>query len=305
MFIVVYLELKYEDVKSRIINMTSIQSRADVNAALSQIVKCDDGIYGSVVANGGQQVEIKMREKVAAARHTDPLAHIARHHSVPVMDFEVSRYLSMIPKGGLILDIGGCWGWHWRNLQTVRPDLIVVIVDFVRGNLLHAQTLLGDVINESVFLVHGDATALNFPDGVFDGVWTVQTFQHIPAFEKAVAEAHRVLKKGGVFANYSLNVQPHIKGIKRIFGKEYPTSGWVAGSFWLARASLQQKRQIEAIFGSKVRERWSEILYSPELRFPAPGREGSYLGKFDALLSNDAGFLRWLARQHTFLCQKT
>lgn len=276
-----------------------------VSRVLSQISLCDDGIYGYVAANSQQSVEIEMREKVAASRHTDPLAHVARHHSIPVMDFEVSRYLSNIPKGGVILDIGGCWGWHWRKLKTVRPDLIVVIVDFVRGNLYHAKELLGNDVNDSVFLVHGDATDLNFPDTIFDGVWTVQTFQHIPAYDKAVSEAYRVLKGGGVFAVYSLNVQPHIKAIKHILGKQYPASCWIDGSFWLARASNKQKQQIESIFGNKVIERWSEIIYSPELRFQAPGREGSLLGKLDAFLSNDVGFLRWLARQHSFHCYKS
>ena len=89
-----------------------------------------------------------------------------------------------------------------------------------------------------------------------------------------------------------------------MLGKDYPISGWVEGSYWLARASLEQKLQIEEIFGNAVTERWSEILYSPELFFPAPGREGSWLGKLDALLSNNAGFLRWFARQHSFHCQK-
>jgi hypothetical protein len=89
-----------------------------------------------------------------------------------------------------------------------------------------------------------------------------------------------------------------------MLGKDYPISGWVEASYWLARASLEQKLQIEEIFGNAVTERWSEILYSPELHFTAPGKEGNWLGKLDALLSNNAGFLRWLARQHSFHCQK-
>ncbi len=225
-----------------------------------------------------------------------------------VMDHEVDRFLAKIPQGGLILDIGGCWGWHWRRLAMTRPDVGVLIVDFVRSNLPHARNILGDLVGGQVALMHADATALpfavdsSFQD--FDGVWTVQTFQHIPAYDKAVVEAYRVLKGGGLFANYSLNVQAHIRGIKRMLGKDYPISGWVEGSYWLARASLEQKLQIEEIFGNAVTERWSEILYSPELHFTAPGKEGSWLGKLDALLSNNAGILRWLARQHSFHCQK-
>lgn len=89
-----------------------------------------------------------------------------------------------------------------------------------------------------------------------------------------------------------------------MLGRDYKTAGWIEGSFWLARASQEQKQQIETIFGSTVTERWSEILYSPELHFPGPGRDGSWLGKLDALLSNNLGLLAWLARQHSFHCEK-
>ena len=54
------------------------------------------------------------------------------------------------------------------------------------------------------------------------------------------------------------------------------------GSFWLARASDDQKESIAVTFAGKVSERWSEILYSPELRFTAPGKPGSMFGRLDA-----------------------
>ena len=61
-----------------------------------------------------------------------------------------------------------------------RPDVGVLIVDFVRSNLPHARNILGDLVGGQVALMHADATALpfavdsSFQD--FDGVWTVQTF---------------------------------------------------------------------------------------------------------------------------------
>ena len=268
-----------------------------------------DGFYSSRIASSeDQHAEITLREYVAAAQDDDYLAAISSSHSIMVMDHEVDLFLAKIPQGGLILDIGGCWGWHWRRLAMTRPDVGVLIVDFVRSNLPHASNILGDLVGGQVALMHADATSLpftvdsSFQD--FDGVWTVQTFQHIPAYDKAVEEAYRVLKRGGLFANYSLNVQAHIRGIKRMLGKDYSISGWVEDSYWLVRASLEQKLQIEEIFGNVVTERWSEILYSPELHYTAPGNEGSWLGKLDALLSNNAGIFRWLARQHSFHCQK-
>ena len=220
------------------------------------------------------------------------------------MDYEVNKFLKSVPENGVILDIGGCWGWHWRNLNCLRPDLTVFIVDFVRENLLHAKKVLEKQIDYSVYLVHGEATHLRFPEASFDAVWTVQVFQHIPDFELAVKEAYRVLKTNGIFANYSLNNQPHIKLIYGLLRKTYFTSGYVPKKYWLARASIGQKMLIEQIFNTKVEERWSEIIFSPELRFPLPGRERSWLGQIDKFFSNNNGICSWLARQKSFHCRK-
>ncbi len=268
-----------------------------------------DHIYpGMMDAVKDQTAEVELRERVAAEHYENYLAAVSLSHSIPVMDREVERFLAKMPKGALVLDIGGCWGWHWRHLARNRPDVSVLIVDFVRSNLPHARNVLGDLVGQQVALMHADATALpftldeDFPG--FDGVWTVQTFQHIPDFERAVLEAHRVLKQGGLFANYSLNIQPPIRWLRRLLGRGYLTKGWIEGVFWLARASAEQRTSIQTIFGSPVSRRWSEILFSPEFRFVRPGREGSMLGAIDALLSNSQGFLGWFARQQSFHCEK-
>jgi ubiquinone/menaquinone biosynthesis C-methylase UbiE len=287
-----------------------VQVNLKLQNLLSSQFADTDGIYNGVVtASLDQYAEIKLRERVASLCYDNYLDAISCSHSIPVMDKEVDLFLAKIPQGGLILDVGGCWGWHWRRLAKTRPDVGVLIVDLVRSKLPHARNVLGDLVGHQVELMHADATALPFALSPsfqgFDGVWTVQTFQHIPAYGNAAAEAFRVLNSGGQFANYSLNVQTHIRAVKRMLGKDYTTAGWIDGSFWLARASLKQKQQIESIFGNAVSERWSEILFSPELHFIAIGKEGSWLGKLDALLSNKVGFFGCFASQRSFHCQKS
>ena len=282
---------------------------SQLKKALNFCAVDSDGIYaGMALSSTAQSIEVELRERVAAQHYDNYLDAIVASHSIPVMDYEVRRFLEAIPQGGLILDIGGCWGWHWRLLAQTRPDVGVLIVDFVRQNLPHARNVLGSLVGKQVALMYADATALPFSIDEnfagFDGIWTVQTFQHIPDFDNAVSEAFRVLKSGGLFANYSLNVQPPIRWLRLLLGKGYLTKGWVEGSFWLARASQDQKRSMATIFGSTVSERWSEILYSPELRFTFPGKQGSVLGKLDAILSNNTGILGWFARQRSFHCQK-
>jgi ubiquinone/menaquinone biosynthesis C-methylase UbiE len=170
-----------------------------VNKILNELKLGKDGIYGSNFSNTGQEEEIELREAVANVEYDDYLDEISHHHSIPVMDKEINRVLSNLPQDAIILDIGGCWGWHWRNISQIRSDVTVIIVDFVRSNLIHANTLLGSLINDQIYLVYGNATSLPFKDDNFNLVWTVQTFQHIPDFESAVLESHRVLRGGGVY----------------------------------------------------------------------------------------------------------
>ena len=160
-----------------------------------------EGIYSSPIATlQDQAVEKALRESVAALRYDNYLDAISCSHSLAVMDHEVDRFLAKIPQGGLILDIGGCWGWHWRRLAMTRPDLGVLIIDFVRSNLPHARNILGDLVGDQVALMQADATALPFMVDSsfqgFDGVWTLQTFQDIPAYDKALSEAFRILRGG-------------------------------------------------------------------------------------------------------------
>jgi ubiquinone/menaquinone biosynthesis C-methylase UbiE len=281
----------------------------EMNRLLKEFETDSEGIYVATNGDTGNQgEEIRLREEVASSQFDNHLDAVSGSHSIPVMDHEVARFLKKMPQGALILDIGGCWGWHWRRIARTRPDVRVIIVDFVRSNLTHAKELLGDLVGRQVWLMHADATALPFQisDGFegFDGVWTVQTFQHIPDFRQAVCEAFRVLKSGGFFVNYSLNHQPPIAWLYRVLGKNYVLHGQVDGAFWLARASDVQRDCVNSIFQTDLRERWTEVLFSPEFRFLHPGKEGSMLGIIDAWLSNGLGLFGWFARQRSYECRK-
>jgi len=61
---------------------------------------------------------------------------------------------------------------------------------------------------------------------------------------------------------------------------------------------------IENIFNSRATERWSEVLFKPELKITFIGKENSLFGKIDAILSNNIGLFRSIARQHSFHCIK-
>ncbi len=264
-----------------------------------------DGIYiSSINVSLDQSDEIKLRERVALECSDNLLEAISLSHSVTVMDYEVDRFLERLPKGSLILDIGGCWGWHWRYLAEKRPDVGVLIIDFVRLNLTHAQNVLGGLVGNQVALLHADANAL--PIDVdksfkgFDGVWTVQTFQHIPDFTKAVKEAYRVLRPGGFFVNYSLHTTPLHRLIFWFLGKQYHFKGVIAGLFYLARASDAQSSEVARIFGTQVVNRYTECLFHPQFGLRFTGNFGKLVGKIDILLTRIPYLACLVARQRSF-----
>lgn len=288
------------------------QSRLSCILAGAASTQGPDGIYSAQMPSHAhdQQAERDLREGVAARDYDNYLIAIARSHSIQVMDHEIDRFLRATPLGAVILDIGGCWGWHWRRLASTRPDVGVLIVDFVRANLRHAQRVLGPLVGTQIALMHADATALPFPDAGasspgFEGVWSVQTFQHIPDFTRACREAHRVLKSGGRFANYSLHVTPFNRLVCRLVGRTFHTDGTVTNQYHLTRANDGQRKTIAGIFGATVTDRYTECLFHPDLKLTVTGRAGSWIGLLDAHLGGASWLARVSARQRSFEAVKS
>ena len=275
-----------------------------------QLVRGEDGIYSAELPGVlAQKEERVLRENVAEQPVTDYLQAVAKSHSIAVMDVEIKRFLKRLPRDALILDLGGCWGWHWRLLAKLRPDVRVIIVDFVRANLLHAKKLLGSLVNTQVVLLHADATHLPFQSSGstfcgFDAVWSVQVLQHIPSFDLVCQEAKRVLKKDGWFFNYSLHRTPLNRFLYSLMRKPYHVQGVMKGQYYLRRADVEQDNKVSEIFGSKVKTRHTECLFHPDLRVTFTGKEKSFLGKLDSKLADMQWIARWIARQQSFEVQK-
>lgn len=267
---------------------------------LEALTKSPDGIYSADNWGSGQEAEIAMRKLVADRVPSDLDQVIATHHSFPVMDHEVALFVQNLPRDALILDVGGCWGWHWRKIWQIRSDVKIVIMDFVRENLIKASYFLGEQIGKSVYLVHGDGTKIPFPDNTFDAYWAVQTLQHIPALEHALLEANRVLKPGGKFSMYNLNNPLAIKLIYKLLGRTWIDEGVVDGMFFLRRSSKRDALLIKKIFGNVSAPKYTEILFTPELNLHGPANLTSRMGRFDAKLTSRIPFFALIARQKSY-----
>jgi ubiquinone/menaquinone biosynthesis C-methylase UbiE len=278
--------------------------RPTIAAILSGLERGADGVFSShFVPATAQADEVREREAVARTASGDLLGEVGRHHSIAVMDREVRRFLHSVPEYGVVLDAGGGWGWQWRHLGAHRPDVGVVILDFVRDNLRQAARLLGGSVDDQVALVHADATQLPFGDAMFAGYWSVQTLQHIPDFDRAVGEARRVLRPNAPFACYSLNHQTLVEAMYRALGRRYHVRGPRQGSSYLSRATAREAANVERVFGAAVTCRYTEVLFHPDLGMQAGG-ERSWIGRLDTALSSDRAVLSWIARQRSYHTRK-
>jgi SAM-dependent methyltransferase len=101
-----------------------------------------------------------------------------------------------VAMGQTVLDLG-CGGGHLvRELAlAVGPRGRAVGIDINPEQIAAARELCADLA--AAELAVGDACALDFADGTFDGIASVHTLEYVPDCGSALAELRRVLKPGG------------------------------------------------------------------------------------------------------------
>ena len=105
--------------------------------------------------------------------------------------------LDQLPKGSRILDVGCGIGGSSRILaEFYHFDVIGVTIS--PQQVKRAKQLTKKGLNCSFRIM--DALSLDFDDGSFDGVWSVEAGPHIPDKELYANEMLRVLRPGGFLA---------------------------------------------------------------------------------------------------------
>jgi ubiquinone/menaquinone biosynthesis C-methylase UbiE len=116
-------------------------------------------------------------------------------HSSRVASQAERRLRPLHPRPGQrLLDVGCGNGAAAIHLASVY-ELDTTGID-VDPDQIHAAAESANGLNAIRFLV-GDATALPFPDGEFDFVYSNKTTHHIPRWQQTIGEMARVLKPGG------------------------------------------------------------------------------------------------------------
>jgi ubiquinone/menaquinone biosynthesis C-methylase UbiE len=89
------------------------------------------------------------------------------------------------------------------ELLTMYPDVRLTVTDF-DDDMVAASSARLSPFGDRVTARQADATALPFPDGGFDTVLSWVMLHHTVEWEKALAEAIRVLRPGGQLVGYDL-----------------------------------------------------------------------------------------------------
>jgi ubiquinone/menaquinone biosynthesis C-methylase UbiE len=105
--------------------------------------------------------------------------------------------------GGDVLEIGAGSGAMAVEVLTAYPDVSLTVTDFDVAMLDAARDRLGPFAGR-VTVRQADATALPFDDASFDVVLSWIMLHHTIEWEKALAEAVRVVRPGGHVVGYDL-----------------------------------------------------------------------------------------------------
>ncbi len=101
------------------------------------------------------------------------------------------------------LEIGAGSGAMMAQLLAAFPDLHMVATDYDAGMVYTARKTLAP-FGGRASVEQSDAADLPFADDLFDLVLSAAMLHHVLAWEKALAEAVRVLRPGGRLIGYDL-----------------------------------------------------------------------------------------------------
>jgi len=189
-----------------------------------------------------------------------------------------------------LLEVGCGEGANLFHLDgDSHPDGLAVGVDRSVGKLRFATGAV-----PSARYVCADATALPYPDASFETVFIRDVLHHVPAPEKTVAEASRVLRPGGRFVLAEPNARSPLIRLQMAL---VPAERGAAKSdeAWL-RSLLADLPLTDLRFAMAVPFPLDRVVLHPDFGAPRLGRSAAALRAMSAvenLLGRLLGRGRW------------
>ena len=128
--------------------------------------------------------------------------------------------LQGVPLDGDVLEIGAGSGAMAAGLMDAAPNLRMTVTDYDDAMVAATQRLLVTA-GKHAAVRRADATALPFVDDSFDIVLSVLMLHHVVDWERALAEAARVLRPGGVLVGADLLGTLPARLLHRLEGARY------------------------------------------------------------------------------------
>jgi ubiquinone/menaquinone biosynthesis C-methylase UbiE len=128
--------------------------------------------------------------------------------------------LQGLPPAGEVLEIGAGSGAMAAELLASYPGVTMTVTDFDPDMVDVAERRLA-AFGDRVTARQADATALPFDDDTFDTVVSWIMLHHTVEWEKALAEAVRVVRPGGHVVGYDLLSTPPLRALHQAEGARF------------------------------------------------------------------------------------
>lgn len=131
--------------------------------------------------------------QLASKRELFRLAMTERSDPDPFYEKLAARTIAELdvdPAGARVLDLGCGTGHNSAALRAAGAEVVALDLDPALAAMSHAK-------HDGLPATAGDATALPFADGAFDGLFCSNVLEHVPSVPLMLDEVARVLRPGG------------------------------------------------------------------------------------------------------------
>jgi len=151
-------------------------------------------------------------------------------------------FIPYFPPSPSVLEIGTGQGIGAIFLAEKLKDSRFIAIDYEHDMVRTAvENVQKGGLKDRIRVELGDAVALDFPDNSFDAVISIGVLHHVPGYEKAIAEAARVLKRGGIFfiVDFDLKASRIFSRLEILFGRPASIFSWSEMARILQKAGFE------------------------------------------------------------------